>query len=375
MPVGSSNLRDACVGKQAGSGSELALDPIDIFGKKESCMADANHRGEFVWHDLMTPNSAGAHEFYGKLLGWKPQTWDKDPSYVMFAARSGPVGGAVESRTISPHWLPYISTSGVDDTVAAATRLGAHIVTAAAPLPNGGRYAVLADPQGAAFGVYASADAAEEAAAPQPGDFSWHELATSVAPSIAFGFYAALFDWDEMQQYDMGPMGMYLIFGRNGRQLGGMFDKGAQGKPGAAYWLGYVSVTDLEGTVERAKASRGSVLVAPMDVPGGDRIAQLMDPYGAFIALHKPAGQAAPAETAKAAASKPAKKAAAPKPAAKKPAAKKPTAKKKAAAKRAKPTARKPAKRKPAAKKKAARKPAKGKPKKKTAKKAKKRGR
>ena len=175
-----------------------------------------------------------------------------------------------------------------------------------------------------------------------------------------------LFDWDLVAEHDMGAMGMYLVFGRNGKQLGGMFDKGAQGKPGAAYWLGYVSVTDLEGTVERAKAARGSVLMGPMDVPGGDRIAQLMDPYGAFFALHKPAAQGAAAETGKAAAGAPAKKAASKEPPARK-------AAKKVPAKRAKPAAKKKAKK--AAKKKAARKPAKAKPKKKAAKKAKKRGR
>ena len=166
-------------------------------------------------------------------------------------------------------------------------------------LPNGGRFAALVDPQGAPFGIHASSAAAAPEAPPRPGEFSWHELSTSVAPSIAFGFYAALFDWDEINQHDMGPMGMYLVFGRNGKQLGGMFDKGSAGKPGNAYWLGYVSVTDLEGTIERAKAARGSLLTGPMDVPGGDRIAQLMDPHGAFFALHKAAGaQAAPAQPA-----------------------------------------------------------------------------
>ena len=354
-------------------------------------MADATHRGEFVWHDLMTPNAAGAHDFYGKVVGWKTQPWEDDPSYVMFAARSGPVGGVTESRATTPHWLPYIGTTNVDATVEAATRLGARVLTAPEPLPGGGRYAVLADPQGAVFGIHASGgdDSGDADAPPQAGEFSWHELATSVAPNIAFAFYAALFDWDEINQHDMGAMGMYLVFGRNGRQLGGIFDKGAEGKPGSAYWLGYVSVTDLDGTIERAKGARGSLLTGPMDVPGGDRIAQLMDPHGAFFALHKAAGQAdsaAPRKPAQKAAAKPAvakpaaPKAAAAKPAAVKPAAKKPAAKK-APAKRAKPAARKPAKpakKKPAAKK-AARKQAKAKPKAKAKaqpkKKAKKRGR
>jgi predicted enzyme related to lactoylglutathione lyase len=278
----------------------------------------------------------------------------------MFAAKSGPLGGVVEERSGTPQWLAYIGSTDVDATADAAARLGGRVQTAPTDLPNGGRYAVIVDPQGATFGVHGSAAAPQPEAAPRAGEFSWHELATSVAPGVAFGFYAALFDWDLMAEHDMGPMGIYLVFGRNGGQLGGMFDKGAQGKPGAAYWLGYVSVTDLEGAVERAKGARGSVLMGPMDVPGGDRVAQLMDPYGAFFALHKPASQGAAAESGKAAARAPAKKKTAKKTA------------KKPAAKRAKPAARKKAKKGPA-KKKAAGKPAKAKPKKKAAKKAKKR--
>jgi predicted enzyme related to lactoylglutathione lyase len=327
-------------------------------------MADASHRGEFVWHDLMTPNASGAQEFYGKVVGWKAQPWESDPSYVMFAARSGPVGGVTETRSTTPHWLPYIGTADVDSTVEAATRLGARVLTEPRALPNGGRYAVLADPQGAVFGIHASAGQdSGGAGTPQAGEFSWHELATSVAPNIAFAFYAALFDWDEIEQHDMGSMGTYLIFGRKGRQLGGMFDKGAAGQPGAAYWLGYVSVTDLEGTVERAKAARGSLLMGPMDVPGGDRVAQLMDPHGAFFALHKAAGQAGSTASAGDAAPRRAAKNAAAKPAASQSAGKKRSTTK-APPKRAKPAARKQAKKKPSAKKKAtARKPAKAKPK------------
>jgi predicted enzyme related to lactoylglutathione lyase len=354
-------------------------------------MADASHRGEFVWHDLLTPNAAGAHEFYGKVVGWTAQPWESDPSYVLFAAPSGPVGGVVESRAATPHWVTYIGTGDLDATVEGATRLGATVQTAPTPLPGGGRYATLADPQGATFGIHESGDSTEGAAAsPKTGEFSWHELSTSVSPNIAFGFYAALFDWDEISQTDMGPMGMYLIFGRNGRQIGGMFDHSASGKPGNAYWLGYVSVTDVDDAVERATGARGSVLTGPMDVPGGDRVAQLMDPHGAFFALHKAAAKGAAAASNEAPAHKPAKKAAA-KPAPRKAAAKKPAARQAAAKKRpakkkpatsARP-ARKAAANKPAAKKQAAaRKPAKSKAKaktkakpKKTTKKAKKRGR
>jgi predicted enzyme related to lactoylglutathione lyase len=315
---------------------------------------------------LYTPNRPGSQEFYGKVAGWKVQPWDQDPEYQMFAAKSGPLGAAIEDRAGTPQWLTYIGTTDVDATADAATRAGGRVQMAPTSLPNGARYAILVDPQGATVGVHASASDPEAEAAAKIGEFSWHELASNVAPGAAFGFYAALFDWDLMTEFDMGPtMGAYLIFGRNGRQLGGMFDQSKQGRQGA-YWLGYVSVTDLEGSVERAKAARGSLLAGPMDVPGGDRVAQLMDPYGAFFALHKVAAQGTAAEPAK-----PAKKAAARKSAGGKATNKAPA--KKAPAKRAKPAARKAAKKPPA--KKAARKPARSKPKPKPKKKAKRRGR
>ena len=31
-------------------------------------MADATAKGRFVWHELITPNAAGAHEFYSKAV-------------------------------------------------------------------------------------------------------------------------------------------------------------------------------------------------------------------------------------------------------------------------------------------------------------------
>ena len=306
-------------------------------------MADPTVRGRFVWHELWTPNPAGSHEFYSQLAGWGAQAWEHDASYSLFVGPNGPIGGAEQRRAGTPQWVPYLGVTDVDATAATATRLGARAQTPPTDLPNGGRHAVLVDPQGATFGVHASTTKAAPEAAAAVGELSWHELATNTAPEAAFAFYAELFGWDEVSRFDMGPMGTYLIFGRNGAQLGGIFDKTAAGKPGAAYWLGHVRVDDLEDAVERAKGARGSVLQAPMDVPGGDRVAQIMDPHGAFVALHllaadkgkaKPRAKPAPAPAVKPPTKKVAAKA--PKPVAKKPAAKKPAPK---AAAKAKPKA------------------------------------
>lgn len=304
-------------------------------------MADQSIRGRFVWHELMTPDTAGAHAFYSKVIGWKTESWDQDPSYSMFVAASGPVGGSVALPNGAPQWLAYIGTDDVAATIEQAKGLGGRVVKELTGMPNGGTYAVLADPQGAQFGVYASTSDHGPEVAPKPGEFSWHELATTDYKA-AFDFYAALFGWEKIVEHDMGEMGFYLIFGRNGVQKGGMFNKPATMK-GGPLWIGYIRVKDVNQTVNKVKAARGTLINGPMEVPGGDWIAQFLDPYGAMFAVHtvaadvKPAAAAPPREEKETA-----RAAAAPKPAAVQPT---PKAAKKAAKAPAKKAAR-PAKKK-----------------------------
>jgi predicted enzyme related to lactoylglutathione lyase len=56
--------------------------------------------------------------------------------------------------------------------------------------------------------------------------------------------------------------------------------------PGPPFWLYYVYVKDLDKAAESVKQHGGQVLNGPMEVPGGDRIAQCMDPQGAAFAIH-----------------------------------------------------------------------------------------
>jgi predicted enzyme related to lactoylglutathione lyase len=160
-------------------------------------------------------------------------------------------------------------------------------------MKGAGRYAVLADPQGAAFAIIDPENArAEGAGVPPLGQFSWHELATS-DNEAAFAFYSNLFGWEAMQRMDMGPLGVYLIFGYDGEQKGGMYIKPPE-MPGPANWLPYVHVPDVDAAVPVVEAGGGKVINGPMDVPGGSRIVAILDPAGAAIALHSyPAAAAA----------------------------------------------------------------------------------
>ncbi len=184
-----------------------------------------------------------------------------------------------------PHWLAYVGSADVDATVKQAKQLGAQVYVEPRDIPSVGRFAVLADPQGAIFAVFAPAgEHPDRASDPQPGEFSWHELATT-NHEAAFDFYHKLFGWEKTDSMDMGEAGIYQMYGHKGRTLGGIFNKTAD-MPGPPAWLCYIKVPDVREAVERVKKMGGSILNGPMEVPGGDLIAQCMDPEGAAFALH-----------------------------------------------------------------------------------------
>src|SRR5256886_8506111 len=116
-------------------------------------------RGRFVWHELMTTDPDAAARFYPAVTGWKVQTWEHNPAYRLWTMGGAPMAGLMalpdHSRRMGtpPAWLSYVGVPDVDATVRQATSLGARTYAGPQDIPVG-RFAVLADPQGATFGLY-----------------------------------------------------------------------------------------------------------------------------------------------------------------------------------------------------------------------------
>jgi predicted enzyme related to lactoylglutathione lyase len=259
-------------------------------------MTTADILGRFLWHDLMTTDQGAAGEFYGKVTGWTTQPFDAESDYSLWVTPSGPRGGAsvlsedAQSAGTPPHWLVHIGTPDIESTVEDAKRLGGRVITEISDIPEVGKYAVLADPQGAVFGVY-QPSAADGETPTGIGDFSWHELATT-DQEAAWSFYNELFGWSEEGSHDMGPMGTYQLFGQSGKQLGGIYTLSSDTST-SPHWLCYVNVASASEAAEAAKAAGGQVVNGPMEVPGGDWVAQVIDPQGAVFAVHESKAQAA----------------------------------------------------------------------------------
>lgn len=262
-------------------------------------MSDPSVRGRFVWYDLMTPDAAAAIPFYTAVTGWGTQEWkpqDGGHTYTMWTANGTPLGGIMppppQAGKMPPHWLPYIGTPDTDATAKRAKEIGGRVLHEPMDIPTIGRFAVLADPQGAVFAVFTALtpmDSGEEGK-PKLGQFSWHEL---IVPDhkAAFPFYADLFGWVLTEAMDMsadmGPGSVYQMYGHNGVTLGGMFSTAnTQAASLPPHWMLYVSVDNADRASERVVKHGGKILNGPMDVPGGGRIAQCMDPQGGAFAVH-----------------------------------------------------------------------------------------
>ncbi|MFC1662483.1 VOC family protein [Gemmatimonadota bacterium] len=262
-------------------------------------MAGSVPGGRFVWYDLMTTDPGGAADFYSKVAGWTTAPWEggqteEGEAYVMWMNGETAIGGMMklpeeaQQQGAPPHWIAYITTPDADTTIQEAKGLGARVLVEPKDLPSVGKFGVLQDPHGAVIAAFTPLEEAPgHRGPPRIGEVSWHELVTTNHEE-AFRFYSTLFGWQKTDDMDMGEMGTYQMYGpeKGGPvSYGGMYNKPAE-MPAPPHWLYYVRVGDMQAAVERVKENGGQVLNGPEEVPGGDWVAQCMDPQGAAFALH-----------------------------------------------------------------------------------------
>jgi predicted enzyme related to lactoylglutathione lyase len=110
------------------------------------------------WNELGTTDTKKAGEFYSNVFGWSRDTQNFGPmEYTMFKNGDRGAGGMYqitpEMGPIPPHWLVYFAVDDCDAKVQKATELGARVMKPADDIPGVGRFAILIDPQGAAFAI------------------------------------------------------------------------------------------------------------------------------------------------------------------------------------------------------------------------------
>ncbi len=255
--------------------------------------------GDFIWYELMTTDPDAAAKFYGRVVGWRiaaaPGPDISGPDYRMIVRDDGGHAGGVLGLTPAmceegahPMWMPYLQVPDVDTTLQTLQSEGGRVLMPATDLPVG-RIAMVADPQDIPIYVM---DPIPPAGAPDAGSdvFSgdalqrvgWNELA-SPDLEASRAFYARQFGFEFNESMSMGDGGDYCFIDRNGRRLGAMLQRQDDGRPAA--WQFYFRVASIEAATAAVRAGNGSVVLEPMEVPGGDWIIVAADPQGAVFGL------------------------------------------------------------------------------------------
>ena len=259
-----------------------------------------NPTGDYIWYELMTTDAEGAKAFYDAVVGWTfGEGAAEYQGYRMINTADGGFAGGVlpltqemQQQGARPIWLGYIYVDDVDAKVASIEQAGGKALMPAMDIPNVGRIAMVADPQGAPFYVMKpippadNPDAQSSVFSPDKlGRCAWNELSTSDVAG-ALNFYTSQFGWEKGDVMPMGEAGDYQFINQKGQMIGAIFPATSGAfKDEQPHWRYYFRVPSISAAKATAEQAGATIKVGPMEVPGGDHIIIGTDPQGAEFSL------------------------------------------------------------------------------------------
>jgi predicted enzyme related to lactoylglutathione lyase len=262
------------------------------------------------WIDTNQPDPEAAVRFYGGLFGWEFEN-------VMPAGAPGEYhiarieGGDVAAVSSPPEgapaaavWNTYIWVDDADKAAERARQAGGRVLVDPFDVPEAGRTAVIADPDGAAFSLWQAGAHRGARIVNEPGSLNFNGLATR-DPEAAKAFYGSVFGWEVLDLGGAGAMWMLPGYGEFlERSEPGLRERQAQAgapagfadvvatlgplgedQPGVPpHWSVTFAVADADAAAAKAYDLGGEVLAPPFDAPWV-RMAVIADPQGAsFVA-------------------------------------------------------------------------------------------
>jgi len=241
--------------------------------------------GQPIWIDLATSDPKGAQAFYAAVLGWTYDVSGPEFGHYAIALRDGVsaagIGGMPDGVEMPPAWTVYFGVGSADETVAKATALGAQVLSPAMDIGDFGRLAVLADPTGAAFGLWQPMSHKGVSIVGEPGAFAWSEVNTRDASADAT-FYAKLFGL-RGEVVEMQGTPYHMLHAADGPCCG-VLQMTSEWGDMPPHWMAYFAVADADAAKATVIAHGGQVPFGPFDSPYG-RIIVAMDPQGAAISF------------------------------------------------------------------------------------------
>lgn len=116
-----------------------------------------NAPGALVWNELASSDLDASSAFYDSLFGWKTTPFEGSPTPYLSIKNSGASNGGmreVDPPGMPPHWMVYFGAQNIDESLAKVKELGGMVHAGPIDIQMA-KIAIVQDPQGAVFALYA----------------------------------------------------------------------------------------------------------------------------------------------------------------------------------------------------------------------------
>jgi predicted enzyme related to lactoylglutathione lyase len=253
--------------------------------------------GGILSADIAVPEHEREVRFYSRVLStgenplWREKTLMNNLGMPIIGL--GPRNA--EYAHLPLQWMPHVQVADVAASVQRALDLGASELMHAKADDGKSQWAVLLDPNGAAFGIIpvvpaeaiSRSDGTESRDAASVGRISWLDLTVSDA-SATRDFYQQVVEWS-VQDIEMedagGRYADYHMLGDDGTPVVGVCHARGVNLGLPPVWMIYLPVGDLAESLRRVQEEGGKIIKATRGDDGEYAYAAVQDPVGAYLAL------------------------------------------------------------------------------------------
>ena len=253
--------------------------------------------GGILSADIAVPEHEREMRFYSRVLstGENP-LWREDLMNNLGIPIIGLGARTTEHGDLPLQWMPHIQVADVAASAGRAVDLGGSELMHGKDGDGRSQWAVLLDPNGAAFGIIpvVSADAipptdgaAAADGAVRVGHISWLDLTVSDA-SATRDFYRQVVGWSaqDVELEDTGGRyADYNMLGDDGTPAAGVCHARGVNQGLPPVWMIYLPVGDLAESLRRVREEGGEIIKATRGSDGEYAVAVVQDPVGASLAL------------------------------------------------------------------------------------------
>jgi uncharacterized protein len=250
--------------------------------------------GAVLSADIAVPEHDREVRFYSRVLstGQNPLWREQDLMNNLGIPIIGLGARSAEYAHLPLQWMPHIQVADVAASVQRALDLGGSVLMHGKDVDGTSQWAVLLDPNGAAFGIIPLVPAealppvSRDTAAPV-GRIAWLDLTVSNAATTR-DFYRQVVGWSvqNVEIEDEGePYADYTMLADDGNPAAGVCHARGVNRGLPPVWMIYLPVADLAESLRRVQEEGGKV-VKIMQGDGGEYVyAAVQDPVGVSLAL------------------------------------------------------------------------------------------